>query len=237
MVEQAEITDLANIAEAALKAVSKPPDPLPPGWILKASRSQPNYYYYYNLSTGVSSWQPPVVEEERRPPAVEATSVSKTSQSKKRPVEHVSPSTKPVAASASIGNNTDTTKEPPSKRPRPTKVRTLHILKKHKLSKRPSSWRKKEITISKAEAIDELQSLLELLQEVQHDPKELRATFEELARTESDCNSAKRGGDLGFFGPKKMQPAFETASFDLDIGQLSGIVETSSGVHIILRLG
>jgi NIMA-interacting peptidyl-prolyl cis-trans isomerase 1 len=65
---------------------------------------------------------------------------------------------------------------------------------------------------------------------------ELRATFEELAKTESDCSSAKRGGDLGFFGRKKMQPAFEKASFGLRVGELSDVVDTSSGVHVILRL-
>ena len=82
-----------------------------------------------------------------------------------------------------------------------------------------------------------LQELMEILTEVQADPKELRATFEELARTESDCSSAKRGGDLGFFGRRKMQPAFEHASFALKIGELSDVVETSSGVHAILRIG
>merc|ERR1712071_734231 len=102
----------------------------------------------------------------------------------------------------------------------PKEVRVLHLLKKHNKSRRPSSWRKKKITISKDEAIQELQ-----------------ATFEELAKTESDCSSSKRGGDLGFFGKKKMQPAFEKASFALKVGQLSEIVETSSGVHVILRLG
>lgn len=116
-------------------------------------------------------------------------------------------------------------------------VRVLHLLKKHKGSRRPSSWRKKSITISKEEAIEELRELVSILQEVQDDPKELRATFEELAKTESDCSSSKRGGDLGFFGKKKMQPAFEKASFALKIGQMSDIVETSSGVHVILRLG
>eukprot|EP00751_Fragilariopsis_kerguelensis_P048918 CAMPEP_0171049380 /NCGR_PEP_ID=MMETSP0736-20130129/51649_1 /TAXON_ID=186038 /ORGANISM="Fragilariopsis kerguelensis, Strain L26-C5" /LENGTH=140 /DNA_ID=CAMNT_0011501707 /DNA_START=112 /DNA_END=530 /DNA_ORIENTATION=+ len=45
-----------------------------------------------------------------------------------------------------------------------------------------------------------------VLQE-ESDTTELRATFEELARTESDCSSAKRGGDLGFFGRKKMDQA------------------------------
>ena len=79
---------------------------------------------------------------------------------------------------------------------------------------------------------------MEILQESQQDsPEELRATFEELARTESDCSSAKRGGDLGYFGRKKMQPPFEHALFALGIGELSGIVETSSGVHVLLRVG
>mmetsp|Transcript_19802 Transcript_19802/g.28907 ORF Transcript_19802/g.28907 Transcript_19802/m.28907 type:complete len:280 (-) Transcript_19802:828-1667(-) len=120
---------------------------------------------------------------------------------------------------------------------KPEKVRVLHILKKHNKSRRPSSWRLAAITISKEEAIEELKELMSILKETEGDPKELRATFEELAKTESDCSSAKRGGDLGFFGRRKMQPNFETASFALEIGKLSGIVETNSGIHVILRLG
>jgi len=119
----------------------------------------------------------------------------------------------------------------------PEKVRVLHILKKHKRSRRPASWRNPKITISQEEATAELEELLAILQESAHDPKELRATFEELAKTESDCSSAKRGGDVGFFERKQMQPAFEKTSFAMKIGDLSGIIETKSGVHIILRLG
>ena len=120
----------------------------------------------------------------------------------------------------------------------PKEVRVLHILKKHKDSRRPSSWRNPKITSTKEEAHEELQGLLEILQDEIDNPKELRATFEELARTESDCSSAKRGGDLGFFGRKKMQPAFEEASFGLQKGELTkNIVDTSSGSHIILRIG
>ena len=118
----------------------------------------------------------------------------------------------------------------------PEKVRALHILKKHRDSRRPSSWRQAKITISKKQAVEELRELITILQDVASDPKELRATFEELAKTESDCTSAKRGGDLGFFGRKKMQPNFEKASFALAVGQMSKVVETSSGVHVILRL-
>ena len=119
----------------------------------------------------------------------------------------------------------------------PKEVRVLHILKKHKDSRRPASWRNPKITDSKQKAIADLHELLSILSESSSNPKELRATFEELAKTESDCSSAKRGGDLGFFGRKKMQPAFEKASFGLRVGELTrDVVDTSSGVHIILRL-
>jgi NIMA-interacting peptidyl-prolyl cis-trans isomerase 1 len=118
----------------------------------------------------------------------------------------------------------------------PREVRVLHILRKHIHSRRPSSWRVPNITDTKEKAISDLLELQSILSDIS-DPKELRATFEEFAKTESDCSSAKRGGDLGFFGRKKMQPAFEKASFSLGVGQMtSDIVDTSSGVHLILRL-
>ena len=118
----------------------------------------------------------------------------------------------------------------------PREVRVLHILRKHIHSRRPSSWRVPNITDTKEKAISDLLELQSILLDIS-DPKELRATFEEFAKTESDCSSAKRGGDLGFFGRKKMQPAFEKASFSLGVGQMtSDIVDTSSGVHLILRL-
>lgn len=63
----------------------------------------------------------------------------------------------------------------------------------------------------------------------------MRKKFEEIASKYSDCSSAKRGGDLGPFRRGQMQKPFEDASFNLPIGQLSDIVDTDSGVHIILR--
>jgi len=60
-------------------------------------------------------------------------------------------------------------------------------------------------------------------------------TLGKIARTESDCRSAGKNGDLGFFGKGAMQKEFEDAAFALQPGELSGIVETASGLHLIER--
>ena len=59
-------------------------------------------------------------------------------------------------------------------------------------------------------------------------------SFAELAQVHSEGPSASNGGSLGSFGRGKMVKPFETACFDeLDIGEISGLVETSFGFHII----
>lgn len=59
------------------------------------------------------------------------------------------------------------------------------------------------------------------------------ASFEELARGNSDCPSAAEGGDLGLFERGQMVPEFDAAAFALKTGETSGIVETEYGYHII----
>ena len=61
------------------------------------------------------------------------------------------------------------------------------------------------------------------------------AKFADLASQESHCSSAKRGGDLGDFGPGQMQKPFEDATYALKVNELSQPVLTDSGVHLILR--
>jgi peptidyl-prolyl cis-trans isomerase C len=60
--------------------------------------------------------------------------------------------------------------------------------------------------------------------------------FANIAQEISLCPSGKRGGDLGTFGRGKMVKEFEIASFALQKGQISGIVKTKFGCHIIKRL-
>ena len=62
------------------------------------------------------------------------------------------------------------------------------------------------------------------------------ANFEELAKAESQDGTARRGGDLGWFGRGRMVQPFEDIAFDLEDGAISEPFATQFGYHIIKKV-
>jgi peptidyl-prolyl cis-trans isomerase C len=61
-------------------------------------------------------------------------------------------------------------------------------------------------------------------------------SFEELARDFSLCSSGANGGDLGEFSKGMMVPLFEKALLQLKQDEISPVVKTQFGFHLIKRL-
>jgi peptidyl-prolyl cis-trans isomerase D len=102
----------------------------------------------------------------------------------------------------------------------PRRVRASHILKRVDANAKPEEGAKKRA---------ELEQVL----------REARAgaDFAELARKYSDDKTARAGGDLGMFRKDEMVPEFADAAFALKVGQVSGIVRSPFGLHIIKVTG
>jgi len=98
----------------------------------------------------------------------------------------------------------------------PEQVKARHILIKSSLNDS-----EEEKTVAK----NKIDSIL----------KEIRdgGDFAELAKKDSECPSAPQGGDLGFFSRGQMVKPFEDVAFALQPGQVSDVVETEFGYHII----
>ncbi len=101
-------------------------------------------------------------------------------------------------------------------------VQASHILIAYEGSERAAE----DVTRTKDEAREEAERILA---EVQADPD----NFAEFAKQYSDGPSSTSGGDLGYFGRGAMTPPFEEAAFALNVNDVSEIVETSFGFHII----
>jgi parvulin-like peptidyl-prolyl isomerase len=98
----------------------------------------------------------------------------------------------------------------------PDQVRARHIL--IRVPRDATEVRRKE-------ALEAIQKAAERIQEGE--------AFEQVAREVSQDGSALQGGDLGYFSRGRMAPEFEKVAFCLEKGQLSDIVQTQFGYHLI----
>ncbi|XP_071723835.1 peptidyl-prolyl cis-trans isomerase Pin1-like [Rutidosis leptorrhynchoides] len=114
----------------------------------------------------------------------------------------------------------------------PSYVRVSYILIKHRGSRYKQSWKDPHGEVISNTTKDDAVARLE---DIRQHIVSGKATFDYLASTHSDCKSAKRNGDLGMFGRFVLDGQFEKAAFNLMVGEISEIVHTESGVHIIKK--
>jgi peptidyl-prolyl cis-trans isomerase C len=100
-------------------------------------------------------------------------------------------------------------------------LKAFYEANKEKL-KTPEMWRASQILVPTEEEAKEI------LQKLNSG-----ANFEEIARAQSKDATASRGGDIGYFRVGQLVPDFEKAALSLNVGQLSDVVHTKFGYHII----
>ena len=111
-----------------------------------------------------------------------------------------------------------------ARRCRVEKVHTAHILVRYRGARNASS----DVTRSEAEARQRAEQL-------RAQAAAPGANFAAIARAESEDASADRGGDLGNVGRGRLAPEYEAAAFELQPGEVSQVVQTEFGFHILKR--
>ena len=90
------------------------------------------------------------------------------------------------------------------------------------------------LALVKPEATEaEKKAALEKINRIAEEVKKNPADFEKIAAKESDCPSKKDGGRLGAFPRGSMDPEFEKVAFALKQGEISGVVKSQFGYHVI----
>lgn len=120
-----------------------------------------------------------------------------------------------------------TTPVDPAKMPTPSKenppvISARHILVQYQGAERATATRSKEEARARAEKIRDL-------------ARSQGVNFADLAKYSDEPGAAARGGSLRVFGRGSMVPAFEDVAFSLGMGQVSDVVETDFGFHVITR--
>lgn len=129
--------------------------------------STKNLPYYFRAASKDSRWEPP---EGTNPEALKTYMAN----------HHSSKGVAPAAFAPAGG-----------------KIRCAHLLVKHSDSRRPASWREPKITRSKEEAKELIRGYQAQITAYEEGTGDASArSLGELATTESDCSSARKGGDL-----------------------------------------
>jgi len=104
-----------------------------------------------------------------------------------------------------------------------SQVKASHILISYKGAQRAAE------TITRTKVQAKLEA-----ERIYNEIKKNSTQFAELANKYTDDPSGKsNGGDLGYFGQGQMTKAFENAAFTMNVGDISNVVETEFGFHII----
>lgn len=103
----------------------------------------------------------------------------------------------------------------------PDQIRASHILIGH--ADAPSA----DSALARDDALEQIATIKEQI--------DGGAEFAALATEHSDCPSSANGGDLGSFGPGAMVEPFDSTAFGLKVGEVSDVVETQFGLHLICR--
>ncbi|MBD3233358.1 MAG: hypothetical protein GF315_06505 [candidate division Zixibacteria bacterium] len=111
-------------------------------------------------------------------------------------------------------------------------VRDFYNTYKDSLPVRPASIKLAHVLIEISPG-EEALSTKRIIAEDVHQQLIAGADFSELAAAYSDDPTGKSGGDLGFFGRGDMVPEFEREAYSLTKGEISNVVRTSYGYHII----
>eukprot|EP00397_Hematodinium_sp_SG-2012_P045572 GEMP01051225.1.p1 GENE.GEMP01051225.1~~GEMP01051225.1.p1 ORF type:complete len:416 (+),score=84.65 GEMP01051225.1:78-1325(+) len=212
------ISDCGEVSSAATKKRERTDGPeLPKGWEKRESRSKPGLFYYYNSAAKISQVEFPTHQTNSKLAKLfeEQTATSKTKDTK-------------------IEQSSD-------RACREGELRLMIMLKKHKTfaGKPQSSWRQKQITITKGEAKEQMEKLRVKLVNAKEGGgvSMARKKWENIAKLESDAECAQKGSVVGPWSKSQCRTqGMGEAIKDLTVGDVSAPFETKDSMCMIMRI-